>query len=568
MTLGRILGAVALLQLLLIARFFYRPTVPELPSVALGAELREEGCLACHAATEGIGEGHAAIGCSPCHMGNPRARDADSAHRGMHVLAGDLSIVPDTCGMAPCHAEESARVRTSLMAKASGILAVDRFAFGERSTPDGAPEDALDELDSSLAPASAAESHVRQLCAGCHLGVKKERPGDLGDAARGGGCTACHLAPPAPGSERGGAVLHPEVSARVPKERCTGCHSRSGRIALSYYGIAEVEPGDPRVAGTLIDGRPYARTSDDVHARVGMGCIDCHTERELMGDGRSHRHADSALDIACVDCHLPGAAKHEPNSDREGVGKRLKEYWLRRGLSADWDGPPLHTRRGTPLPRTDATTRTLRLADTGTILTIPEAERRPYHTLKGHERLSCSACHSRWAPRCGSCHMRFDADAEAVDHLTGQIVTGAWIETAGQNDFGLPLLALDPGGEIAPFIEGMDLVIENVGGKTLDRTLFAPLEPHTTGAARACRSCHAEPDSIEVYPEQGDTTRSQARLLDASERRRVARVGQCLECHSTYEDAIYRDFTQSVQRLGDKLAGHRVSGAVRACLGK
>ena len=510
------------------------------PRVTVAGVAREERCLECHADVRGVGAAHAAIGCSACHGGVPSAKDRESAHAGVEVLAGDLASAGATCGQAGCHPSETARVQTSLMARAPGILAVDRFAFGERATPAGAPEDDLTSIDAGAAPRTPAESHARQLCASCHLAAKKAGRGDLGLAARGGGCTACHWAPPA----EGGA--HPSIVAAVSEQRCEGCHARSGRIALSFHGAVELEPSDPRVERKLADGRGVGATTPDVHAKAGMTCVDCHTERELMGDGTPHRHSDDARDVTCADCHRPEPGRVAA-PDREDVAARLRAAWARRARPAP-SPTPLLTRAGTPLWRTDAKASALMLAATGERRSIPRASDAPYHALRGHERLACQACHSPWTLRCASCHTRLDPDGEGFDHLARGPMRGLWTEVAGANGFGPPLLAIDAAGRIAPFLEGMRLSIEGVGAAPVARDLYAPLDPHTTGRARPCLSCHAPERPDDVYPPAGEATRPKARLLDAAERARVLEVGRCARCHG-YDAPIWSDLDASRARL-------------------
>lgn len=535
----------ALLALSLLVGVLYwvrRPRLAPLPTITLTGVTRTEGCLSCHASSRGLGEAHATMGCSPCHLGDPSAREKQAAHAGMELLAGDFATVDRTCGQGACHAVETARVRTSLMARAPGILAVDRFAFGDRKTPSRDSTDDLSALDPNAAPKTPAESHVRKLCAGCHLGARKPRPGDLGDDARGGGCTACHLGPPSPFQKTSGP-LHPDVSALVPERRCSGCHGRSGRITMSFHGVAEVEPGDPRANGKTADGRPTTATTPDVHAKAGMTCIDCHVERELMGSGTPQLHAHEALEVRCADCHLaPQESKLDPY--RELVADALRRSWMRRGLGP-LSSSPLRTLAGTPLVRTDRLARTLRLVTSGETRPLAFASQKAHHTMKGHERLSCQSCHSTWAPRCRSCHTTFVPEGSDVDHLSGKSTPGHWQEQAGKNGFGSPLLALGVRGTIDPFVEGMTMTLSGVGPAPIDRTLWAPLDPHTTGKARSCASCHQELDS---YPQKGEPTRVGARLLDEAERARIARVGACIPCHATWEDPIWKDFAASVLR--------------------
>lgn len=542
------LALALLLGLAVLAIVRIRTNAPSatLPAVRIDGRPRPEGCLLCHADTRGLGAAHASIGCSPCHGGDANARDEAAAHRGVDVLAGDLSTAMSTCGVAGCHPVETARVLGSVMAGAPGILAVDRFAFREREDPTPRPSDDLRALDPRSTPRANAEDHARRLCASCHLARRKDSRGDLGFASRGGGCTACHLAPPderAPAPRGAEGALHPDVSAAVSPSRCRGCHARSGRISLSYEGLVELEPGDPRVTERLPDGRPAGRSTSDVHARAGMTCLDCHSERDLMGDGRSHGFATEAVGIACDDCHAPQA--HTVDADAESVAARLRAAWVRRGRAPMPEGSRnLVTGRGVPLWRTDRATATLWRADDGAARAIPPRRDAAHHAMRGHERLECQSCHSVWTPRCASCHTAFDPSGRDVDHLTGAPREGAWREVAGANGYGPPVLMVSGANRVAPFTEGMTLTLDGVA-RTIERRLWAPLDPHTTGPSRACASCHPDGPLDAVYP-TGETTRPRARALDRRERERVSTVGRCVRCHARYDDPIYRDFARSL----------------------
>jgi len=470
----------------------------------------------------------------------------------MEVLAGDLASAGTTCGLASCHPVETARVQGSLMAGAPGILAVNRFAFGERSDPTPRPEDDLRTLSPEAPARSPAEDHARRLCASCHLASRKRAPGDHGFDARGGGCTACHLAPPdlraAPPADGAVGMLHPDISAAVSPARCRGCHARSGRISLSFQGEVELEPGDPRVVDRLPDGRPIGRAPADVHARGGMSCMDCHTERDLMGDGARHAFASEAVGVACDDCHAPQARPLDP--DAEAVAARLRSSWERRGHAPIPAGAqPMVTARGVPLWRTDRATRTLWRAEDGARRAVPaRSETAAHHAMRGHARLTCQSCHSAWTPRCTSCHTTFDPAGRDVDHLANTPRPGTWREVAGGNGFGPPVLLVDGADRIAPFTEGMTLTIDGVPrAAPVRRTLWAPLDPHTTGPSRPCASCHPTGPIDAVYPALGETTRPRARTLDATERARVREVGRCVPCHGRYDDPIYRDFAASAR---------------------
>ena len=516
------------------------------PTVLVGGARRAEGCLVCHANTRGLGLAHdpSQMGCSVCHGGDPRAVELPAAHVGVDVLAGDLATAMATCGS--CHPVETARVLGSAMAGARGILAVDRFAFREREDPTPRPEDDLRALTANAPAATPAEDHARRLCASCHLAQRKRSRGDHGFDSRGGGCTACHLAPPDTRAARNDeGMLHPDVSAAVSASRCRGCHARSGRISLSYVGEVELSEGDARVTGRLPDGRPMGRATPDVHARAAMTCIDCHTERDLMGDGREHGFASESVGVACDTCHAP--ADHALDDDAVAVAARLRAAWLRRGRADLPPGArPLVTERGVPLWRTDRASMTLWRSEDGVARPIPRRSDAAHHTLRGHERLDCQACHSAWTPRCGGCHTTFDPAGRDVDHLSGSPRPGAWREVSPSNGYGLPVLLVNGHDRITTFTEGMTLTIDGIA-RPVERTLWAPLDPHTTGASRPCASCHPSGALEVVYPAVGEATRPRARTLDADERARVAAVGRCVPCHGRYEDPVYRDFAASVR---------------------
>ncbi|RLG29039.1 hypothetical protein DRN98_08810, partial [Methanosarcinales archaeon] len=169
-----------------LAWFFTAPNrgVTELPKI-LG---HREGCLICHLPMNGFEKAHdpKAIGCASCHLGNTLTMDKAQAHRGMVLVPGNLAQAKRTCGTSRCHSLLSGRVMGTLMATGRGMVAVDRFVFGETDFPNG--EGNLSELGSS-----PADDHLRKLCASCHLGKNKDNPMPIDSLSRGGGCTACHL---------------------------------------------------------------------------------------------------------------------------------------------------------------------------------------------------------------------------------------------------------------------------------------------------------------------------------------------------------------------------------------
>ena len=198
---------------------------------------QREGCLACHDSMTGFAAAHdpKSIGCASCHLGNPFTLNPALAHAGMTLTPGNLSVVDLTCGASNCHNLVSVRVRGSLMNTMSGVVSVDKFVFGENTNLDAT-------FNIAALRHAPADTHLRQLCASCHLGQDKQHPLPIDASSRGGGCSACHLrydsaalAELGPG-ETFNPLHHPDVSIRVAEQACFGCHSRSGRIATNYEG--------------------------------------------------------------------------------------------------------------------------------------------------------------------------------------------------------------------------------------------------------------------------------------------------------------------------------------------
>ncbi len=520
-------------------------------------------CAGCH---EDVREpGHPNLGCEGCHLGIASSERPELAHLGLVRLPGQLADAARTCGAAGCHPDLPARLANNVMTTMNGVVSVDRFVFGEQSTP------------TAVTPIATlghgpADSHLRNLCASCHLGTPKLAPGPIDARTRGGGCLACHLAydPRALGDleQRDGGHLraHPSLTWKVESVACLGCHARSGRISLNYEGWLDVGDADAGPgARTLADGRHLAQMSPDVHARAGLGCVDCHGAAEVMGHGARALHREDQRLIACEDCHLAG--------ERPGVTSRsidpLSERLLHRlRLPA---ATVVRARRGeVPLPG-------LQWLDGGvTVLVRSQGTSRssprqaPACAREGpHQRLSCQSCHDAWTPTCVSCHTSYDDAGVMFDLLSRAEAPGAWEEVGGPGEALPPTLGETEDGGIVTVAPGMILTIEHAGRRTF-RRLFAPVASHTTSQARSCESCHQNPAAlgfgrgrlrfveardrlvirlepelapgpdglpqdawITPFADAGASTREWLTPLRPSTQRRVLRVGACLTCHGS-----------------------------------
>lgn len=494
-----------------------------------------ERCVTCHVRPEedpGGAHARAAVGCSTCHLGNALAFDKARAHAGMEPEPGALRTVSRTCGRPGCHVREAGRVATSLMARASGIVSVNRWAFGEIPEPTSTATMAETLAKADLSP---SERHLGKLCGGCHLNALR---GNRDDAihGNGSGCSACHVARRLPGAV---PRPHPAVDARVTDDRCLGCHSRSGRIALTYEGLYEAEKGQAGACGaaatTLHDGRPACRAEADVHRLAGLSCVDCHLHTDLMGDGRAWEHEEEQVEVTCEACHghvgtdgeagdgggrggeegkdgrdhadgRGSADGREPGRERESTWSAVndpisRDLLWQRGETRPPEERVRLGRRGTPLwnlrPSADGWV-TLRKGQ-GVALATKQTPADANHRLAGHERLTCSACHAAWAPTCTTCHTRYESGGTQWDFAKASETAGRWAESSDGYAARPPALAVRPDGRIAPAIPGMVMELDATaaGGPKISRRLYASIDPHSTGKkARDCASCHNSSRSL------------------------------------------------------------------------
>ncbi|MCX7894104.1 MAG: hypothetical protein N2544_17270 [Burkholderiales bacterium] len=556
------------------------------------AGARTEACATCHAGVTGLDAAHARIGCAACHGGDRKATEATPAHRGLVPIPGNLADAPRTCGQAGCHEAIVPRVERSIMATMAGVIAVNRKVLGEPDDPSAPPPHA------SRLGHGVADSHLRELCVGCHLGQARTETGPIGEDSLGGGCNACHLvygdtakaaheayAAAPRGKPRNPPAAHPSFTVNPTNGHCFGCHSRSGRVALSYEGWHELrgEPSrrDARVR-TLADERRVEHVVADVHHERGLACIDCHTAWEVMGSGAVVARKSEQLRIVCADCHAARLASVAPEeADPESRALLALRKWTfapgerlgagRNGdvlvnVTVDRDG------RGTLRGKLSGATHPL------------EPPAAACTQGAGHARLACGSCHSAWAPRCTTCHTEFDAKGEGFDWAAQKWVKGTWNESSGPFEAALPTLGVRtdhgaPGGPrelVDTFVPGMILTFDrnrdpDKPPDVIFRRLYAHVAPHTVRReVRSCESCHADPVALgygrgrlafdkaagrwrftpkeSASPHDGlpadawtgflaertgmVSTREDARPFTVAEQRRILTAGACLACHA------------------------------------
>ena len=552
----------------------------------------KESCIQCHQNTKGYSKYHNPefIGCASCHLGNTFSNDKNEAHKGMVLVPGNLSDAKETCGK--CHPNELHKIENSLMTTNSGIVAVDKYIFGEA--------DSLDyHYHIKDIKNSASDKHLRDLCANCHLGAEKTTYGEITQLSRGGGCNACHLNYSNEAKQDLENYIasnkselpkfHPSTNIFVNDTHCFGCHSRSSRISTNYMGLQETLLDESEVNNkdeytVLEDKRVYKNLEEDVHHTKGLLCIDCHSSHEVMGDGKKYAHEEQAVKLQCTDCHFID----KPNTiPYDSLDQESLLVFLHRDYKHDDKQIIVAEKDGHPLVNTF-------VDSLGGAFLISKKDG-SLHSLKrqsevcsrdnAHKDVSCATCHSSWTPRCIGCHNDFDKEEpRAFDLLDKKYVKGQWKEYVAEFSSSLPAMGVrenSEGRQIEPAIPGMIMTIDlgsysnsEVDEDMLFHRLYAPNSPHTTTKeVRDCASCHSNSATLgygngtlvyEIKNKKGSwvftpeyalnsndnlpedawipflkavdenaitSTRKDFRPFTVEEQKRLLLVGACLQCH-------------------------------------
>ncbi len=564
---------------------------------------RKESCLACHTDTHGFVDAHKpeVIGCFSCHGGNPFATAKTQSHSEMILIPGNLATAKQSCGTTQCHSNIVERVPTGLMATLSGMISVDRFVFDEQNNPDKLTD--VHQLKNS-----AADEHLKNLCVKCHLGNPKTEYGPITEKSRGGGCLACHLnySPEAENAlaKNPDTILkfHPSVSLKVSDNHCFGCHSRSGRISTNYEGWHEttLEKGqmpDSSNYRLIEESRVFTKKQEDVHHQMGLECIDCHHSYELMGDGKHYAHEEDQQDVQCIDCHFTGkpltiAAADLDNESAIIASLRFGNINDKLFLKTHKQGHALinaTVENDSIVFRTKNSSKKMLMKAPASICIRGDA----------HSGLSCSSCHSSWAPSCIGCHNAYDPNEPGYDMIKNIEKRGSWVEYIGSYSAKQPALGIrttENKKEVIPVTPGMVLTIDKKsythekGDSVIFHRLFAPTAPHTTSAkGRNCTSCHNNPVALgfgegELFykieggkgkwtfdplyendphdglpgdawtgflqePQAPYSTRTSLRPFSVQEQKQILKVGACLTCHDEKSNVMNQALDNYQQTL-------------------
>lgn len=568
---------------------------------------KDESCVACHQALEPASKNHA--GCAICHGGNSGSGKKEEAHTGMRGSANPSSPAgwEEACG--GCHRYQLERIKSTLMQTNAGMIRNIQMTWegedGQQYSTVGGKM-----FDSAGNPAESkpvveleniSGELYRKFCSRCHVGIQND---ESYSAAHGSGCAACHF----PWNDtaiydgndktvkgKAGHSASHSISPLPDTQVCTRCHNRSGRIALSYQGLYDgnngLVPTKAGEAGSLMTSgaRNLTHIAPDVHFAAGMDCIDCHTSRDVMGDGFSYRNMYLQTEVMCEDCH--GSATEVP---RYRVISRENDEALRESrsyrLPVKSGMKMIQTSRGRSYSNVyyDNGTILLQGKRSGKLHKSKVITGTPEHTVVGHKRLECYACHSRTSVQCYGCHTRYDKSKKGMDFIKAEETAGVFSETEDYRMLYPFPLALNQRSRISPVTPGCQTFVTVVEGdgslskseyvskfKGKQQLRFAPFYSHNTGKkSLGCVECHGNPaflgfgqniveggsikgtlicERSDIKPLDGFMTmtngrinsfsaisRENARPLNGSEVKRTLSVNLCLPCHGKANDPIYR----------------------------
>ncbi len=537
-----------------------------------------EGCIECHAGIEPMHPWHE-LSCTACHGGDPRATRKEQAHVRpraappnderllprdydpawiQFVNPSDLRVVGRTCGT--CHQTECDDLWKSLHATTAGHLSdglyenglskdrKTRYAiFPVKDTDGRIGEHGYAELPSFPAGddrsrADELAGHVadlgRKSCMQCHLWSSgtavRGRLGQDGNY-RGSGCAACHVTyaddgvscsadPTVDRFEPGHPLRHAMVTS-PPTQTCVRCHFGDASIGLHFRGLAQLVPGmpaGPEVPGTtdaLLNGVFYVDdpkvVPPDVHHERGMHCVDCHTVRDVMGDGEIYGFMEHAVEIECTDCHGTFDDVTQLETSR---GRKLDHLRIEEGLVvlvSKVDGKRHYVPQAA------------HVIDPARPEYNPKAARA---MTPQHEKLECYACHAGWNVNFFGFHFDRNESFTQLDHFSGDRTPGrCTTQEKVFATFRQFYLGWNDEGMVAPYLVGfstMGSVHDAAGALALDQTLPVTAagksgmtmihhQLHSTrGAARGCVDCHRSSATLGLGSPSFGLSRELAAVLD------------------------------------------------------
>jgi len=484
-------------------------------------------CLRCHKGIEPISPDHP-FKCAVCHL---RPKDSQGKALTDHEGIVRNPSAPENMEIfcIKCHEKEIKQVKNSLHSTMAGVINQTRYLWGaqERAAPAiyglSGPLKPLPEADPSIypeTPAMLVDDFLRRRCLRCHIHTKGIESAGL---YRGTGCAACHVLYNNDGQYRGrdqaidrskkGYPAKHTFTKRIPNAQCMHCHNPN-HVGADYEGLFEYDYNasyrSPMVNGKLRGttyGSNHHHLAKDIHAEKGLWCIDCHTRKDVMGDGHTYSYEMEVPKRSCTDCH-GGFNNTAPDLTNRAIRKVSGEF-----LFISKNNMKKHR---LPLFSADSTG----------------------HRIQAHARVRCSACHAQWSYQdYGMSVMRegvindykwWNLTAQgdpylqkklkkyvespdtvypvSMDRLSGKENLGIWSVGWRFRRWEQMPLGVDHAGSysiLRPLYQYLITYVDRAGNVPLDSVApsrgdgtgkgwaFMPYVPHTTAPfGRACNACH------------------------------------------------------------------------------
>lgn len=307
---------------------------------------RVERCITCHLGIEEISDSHSSdsIGCTACHGGNPLSLDEKTAHEGMYGKGhpAQLEVARLSCGgnsfVGQCHSGNKQEadnqvdlLTTSLMASKGGELSMTRYMYGLDIPPKVLlkPGETAANLPAPFNGRVEEVKFQENCLLSCHLdggklpGHEEPQTGKelLGqEAIQANGCETCHVPTNSQHTYEGNDITIPReksgygishsLTVQIPYTQCNQCHNQ-GEYKLDTMEFIPRHDLDQVKASPSPDKENLDTRWQNVYSpglvftkcEVNLDCVDCHTRKEVMGDGELYVSEWKALKIQCRDCH-------------------------------------------------------------------------------------------------------------------------------------------------------------------------------------------------------------------------------------------------------------------------
>lgn len=173
----------------------------------------------------------------------------------------------------------------------------------------------------------------------------------------------------------------------------------------------------------------------DIHAEMGMHCVDCHFEQDVHGDGRLYAEYQAAVEIRCQDCH--GTVEEYAKLETSGpAAKKISKSHDLASLETPYgkkrfksEGNGVIKQRSMLYKDVEWTIKQVK--DTASDPDVNEKAAYA-HTLRrdgtwganasdspfAHDmgQMECYTCHTSWITSCWGCHLPQEANWRTEQH--------------------------------------------------------------------------------------------------------------------------------------------------------